>query len=707
MKCRPDFRFLPIVWLACQLLIAGKTAAAQERHPSVILISVDTLRADHLSSYGYKALQTPTIDSLAQGGTLFLQISSQVPLTFPSHVSLLTSKYPFSSGVVDNSQILPPHATTLATVLKSHGYRTGAFVGSFVLDRRFGLGEGFDVYDSPFQVNSAAPVELENLKRPAEQVISSAEAWLNQGSGKPFFLFLHLFDLHTPYQIPPGKSERFKVSYDSELSYVDEQLHKFLSFLNAKQIFDNTLVVFLADHGESLGEHGETTHGYFIYQSTLHVPLIFHCPARKAHQTRLVHSSAGLIDVAPTILDALNLPVPDTFEGRSLMNEVQGEFKSDREVYSESLYPALHYQCSALQSMRIGQYQYIQAPRPELYDLEDDPLERVNLYAKKPALAATLREKLRNIQARFSAAGAAAQPAMDPKVAEELRSLGYLPSASTVVNDFTSKIDPKDRLVQYSDVHSAITMAYGGDLKNAILVLEKVVNQVPELNDVRNLLAIFQQKSGQDKDALANLTEVLKADPLNTLAHFNAGSSAMKLNELDRAANEFQAAIAAASASHSGGATIILPARDMLGTVWMQQHRYDIASKQFETVLQTDPRDYIANYSLGWLARSKGNLEEARRRLEIAVGTQAGNPIAHDELGTIYLQEEKFADAEKQFREATALSPESVWPNYNLGLALMKEQRKAEAVSAFRKALAINPKFQPALKGLDQLQRQQ
>ncbi len=245
--------------------------------PPVILISVDTLRADHLSCYGYARLATPHIDSLARGGTLFSEISSQVPITLPSHVSLFTSTYPFANGIRENAQVLPAGAVTLATVLAAHGYNTAAFIGGYFLERRFGLAQGFRTYDSPFDTRAVKGAL--DLKRPAPQVLAGAEHWLEQNSSSPFLLFVHLFDLHQPYDAPAAYCARAPHSeYDQELAFVDDALGNFLQFLARSGLDRRALVVLFSDHGESLGDHGENTHGYFIYRSTLHVPLIFHWP---------------------------------------------------------------------------------------------------------------------------------------------------------------------------------------------------------------------------------------------------------------------------------------------------------------------------------------------------------------------------------------------------------------------------------------------
>jgi arylsulfatase A-like enzyme len=248
--------------------------------PPVILVSVDTLRADHLSCFGYTRLETPRIDSLAQGGTVFTEISSQAPITLPSHVSLFTSTYPFSSGIRENAQLLPPGAMTLATVLAAQGYKTAAFIGGYFLDRQYGLAQGFQTYDSRFDRRGIK--RAVDLKRPASQVIQAAEQWLGQNSGAPFFLFVHLFDLHQPYDAPAAYHARAPASeYDQELAYVDDSLGKFFEFLARSGLDRRALLVLFSDHGESLGDHGENTHGYFIYRSTLHVPLIFHWPLER------------------------------------------------------------------------------------------------------------------------------------------------------------------------------------------------------------------------------------------------------------------------------------------------------------------------------------------------------------------------------------------------------------------------------------------
>src|SRR2546428_2300500 len=314
-----------VVWALFSLAGVVDGRAAWTANPTqaptpVVLISVDTLRADHLSCYGYRRRKTLYIDSIASDGTLFSAVDSQIPLTLPSHVSLFTSTYPFYNGIEDNGEQLPPSAVTLAAILKSRGYQTAAFVGGFVLDSRFGMNQGFDVYDSPFDLHKKQSTDAGDIKRLGEDVVRSAIEWLRRNSTRPFFVFLHLYDLHTPYNLPAADRVRFGGGYDGELQYVDEQVGRFWEFLSQHGLLQKVLVVLTSDHGEGLGEHGEGTHGYFIYQSTLRVPLIIHWPAGSAKFPSRVGSVAGLIDVAPTILQFLSIPQPPHFQGRSLLD---------------------------------------------------------------------------------------------------------------------------------------------------------------------------------------------------------------------------------------------------------------------------------------------------------------------------------------------------------------------------------------------------
>ena len=388
------------------LALAALSFACAAATP-VILISIDTLRADHLSAYGYRRIATPNIDSFASGGTLFSNIACQTPLTLPSHTSLFTSTYPFENRIQENAELVPPGAVTLAGILKSHGYKTAAFVSSVFLEREMGLDQGFDTYDSPFNFAAFSPISGEMFfggaknsyavrdRRDGALTLYAALRWLAAQKGQPVFVFIHLFDLHTPYTITETAARSKGVSrYDGQLEYEDELIGRLKSAFVRTGWWDKSLTILLSDHGEGLGDHGESSHGYFIYQSTLRVPLIVHWPPGSAPKPPKIEQPAGLIDVAPTILDFLHLPAPPSFQGASLLSG------SPRVVYAESFHTHDSFGWSPLRAVRLGEYKYILAPHPELYNLANDPAEHTNIVASNPSKALDLRAQLAKLLAR-------------------------------------------------------------------------------------------------------------------------------------------------------------------------------------------------------------------------------------------------------------------------------------------------------------------
>jgi Tfp pilus assembly protein PilF len=674
-------------------------ASAVPRTPaSVILISVDTLRADHLSCYGYRRASTPHIDAISQRGTLFTQVNSQVPLTLPSHVSLLTSTYPFANGIEDNAAELGPDAVSLTTVLKSHGYRTGAFVGGFVLDRRFGLNGGFDEYDSPFDLHRQGGKDPSEIKRLGENVTSSAENWLAGNSGSPFFLFLHLYDLHTPYELPQGKKPpRGTSGYDVELGYVDGVLGQFWDFLQQRQLLTHTLVVFVSDHGESLGDHGESTHGYFIYESTLHVPLIFHWPTDSGPFPSQVDRPAALMDVAPTVLQYLSLPEPAHFQGRSLLSTLRGQASAaDEEIYSESLYAHNHFATSSLRSVRVGAYKYIQAPKPELYDLAHDPRESANLYETKHALALSLQERLAGLRSRYQPKNGTAPANLTPEVVERLRSLGYLSVGSSHPASLDAGPDPKDRIRAFEEYGRALLQAFAGDLTGADSELKRLLNEDPNLIDVRVSLGLDEQKLNQHEQAAREFQQALRQDPLNTLAHFNLAVSQVALNRPDDAVKELQAVLAMAP--------YYTRAEELLGTIWLQKHDYARAHTQFSHLLTIDPNDYAAHYNLGVLAVVEKQWTEGEQQLRAALNIDPSSPESHNTLGSLYLQLGELDKAQQEFERAVSLQPKFAWAHYNLGIVLHQEKQDDAALREFQRATDADPQFSAAREAARKLE---
>jgi tetratricopeptide (TPR) repeat protein len=668
--------------------------------PSIILISIDTLRADRLSCYGARGRSTPQIDSLTSGGTLFAQASSQVPLTLPSHTSMLTSTYPFTNGIVDNGQPLGPNAITLASVLKAKGYETAAFVGGFVLDRRFGLHWGFDWYDSPFNLRGRQGTDPGEVKRWGEEVTHATTEWLNGKSSSPFFIFLHLYDLHTPYQLPGTKQQRRagQLNYETQLAYVDDVLGEFLKYLRQNNLFDKTLIVLTSDHGEGLGDHGESTHGYFIYQSTLHVPLIIHWPVGTKHMPNRVEEPARLLDLAPTILQFAGLVRPPEFQGQSLLEMLNrpGSSAGSREVYGESLYASRHFGCSSLQSLQLGRFKFIEAPKPELYDLDRDPAESHNLYGSQRAMALSLRERLLAVRSRFQTAPPEAFQALSPEAVSALSSLGYAAVSTPTLSSSNSKPDPKDRLPEFERQNEAISLASSGRLAESNALLQQLRLKLPDVSDIPMTLGVNQQRLKLHTEAARTFREVLKTDPLNVQAHFNLSVSLVELSHLDEAIKELQAVLALAP--------YYTRADELLGTIWLKRQDYARAREAFNHLLTYVPEDYTANYNLGVLATLEGRWDEGELRLNRALAVDPNSYEANNTLGSLLLRRGELDRARDSFLKAIAQDDSLAGAHYNLGLVLRQQKKNQEAAEAFRQALSRDPQSVQARQALERLQ---
>jgi choline-sulfatase len=564
------------------------------------LISVDTLRADHLGCYGYHKLRTPHLDELARGGTLFSQVDSLVPLTLPSHTSLLSSTYPFVHGVEENGQKAPGGIVTLTKLLKARGYSTAAFIGGYVLDARFGLNQGFDVYDSPFHLRPDPGEEPPEVKRPAEAVLAAAIRWLNTQSGHPFFAFIHLYDAHRPYS---------HGSYDAEIAYVDDAVGRFQESLAARKLLQDTLIVLTSDHGESLGEHGEQTHGYFIYESTLRVPLIVRWPRAAAQYPARVDEPASLLDLAPSVLDFLGIPAPPQFQGHSLLKLLRPHPPESEPEYAESMYARDHLACSSLRSIRLGRYKYIEAPKPELYDLATDPGEMQNRYQSNRSVALDLKARLLSL---YKGERQTAQKPVDPEVISRLRSLGYLGGSPSKSG---SGADPKDRVGEYERYGRAIQFANTGHLAEAI----------------------------------REFKTLLEEDGQNVQAHFYLGVSYYRSGRLDDAVKALNATLMTASD--------YAPAEELLGTIWLLKKDYARARQQFAHLAAVVPENFGAHYNLGILAMREGRMQEAERELRAAARADPGSAQPHTALGSLYSAQGDLNRARGEFRRAVAIDP--------------------------------------------------
>ena len=669
LRKMPRFAFLPFLAFACQ----GWSAIAAT---PVILISVDTLRADHLSCYQPGRRPTPHIDSLASKGTVFSQVSSPFPLTLPAHAALFTSMYPAANGVQDNGVPLPSAAVTLATVLKSAGYGTAAFVGSFVLDRRFGLDRGFDIYEGPIDLHNRMDAGQVERKRPGAQVAEAATRWVEHNSGAPFFLFLHLYDLHLPYDLPQNPALRHgETGYSAELAYEDRVIGDFLSFLTRRQLFEKALIVFTSDHGEGLGEHGESTHGYFIYQSTLHVPLVIHWPAGFSRVPReRVDEPASLLDVAPTILDAIGVPAPREMRGHSLIAAGGGE------VYSESLYARNHFGCATLRSLRAGSYKYIEAPKPELYDLAADPKELHNLYDQQRPKAAAMGERMAALRAGSNpgpaARGSAKASPASSETARALRSLGYLSGPASGGPE--PRVDPKDRIADFERFYHALTLASAGKLTESDALLRELSEKVPGVVDVHINLGLNLQRRGNFAQAAAEFKTAIGQAPSDAQAHFELGFCYYHLRKSAEAVPELKAALQLEP--------WYTRAEEALAEISIQKKDFQEARGYLNHLLTVDANSYTAHYNLGILAAMQGDWNEAQQRMLSALRSDPRSAEAHDTLGKIYFQGGDLEQARRQFEEAVRLQPGMPAAHYDLALVLQKQGKSEEAAKELQAA---------------------
>jgi arylsulfatase A-like enzyme/Flp pilus assembly protein TadD len=504
----------------------------------VILVSVDTLRADHLPAYGYHEVDTPSLDALQKDSVVFDNALSPVPLTLPAHTSLFTGLLPYQHGVRDNvGYRLSPKTTTLASFLRQRGYATGSAVSAFVLDHATGVAEGFDEYLD--DVEMRAPGEaLGQVQRSGAVTEELLEQWITgQPPEKPLFAFLHLYEPHSPYDPPePFKSRYVRRPYDGEIAAADAIVGRFLDFLKSKQIYDKAIVVFLSDHGEGLGDHGEDEHGIFLYREELRVPLFVKLPGG-ARAGEHVDSPAGLVDVFPTVAALLGEKVPFPLAGEPFLagGAPPG---SQRRLYAETLYPRLHFGWSDLASLTDQRYQYIEAPKPELYDFTQDPAEKTDLSAGLPPAFRSMRAQLLATDRPLQPPGAA-----DEETIRKLASLGYLASRSP---DAAAKDlpDPKDRIRTVGRFKEASHLVALHRENDAVTLLRGLTAENPRMLEAWELLTRVLRQSGRPREALEALERADRLQPGTPQILAGLSDLSLESGDLAKARSLAQAAVA-------------------------------------------------------------------------------------------------------------------------------------------------------------------
>ncbi len=644
------FRRLILILTALSALHAAAQTPAKPPL-NVVLITIDTLRADHVGCYGYKQIKTPNIDGLAADGVRFERAFAVVPVTLPSHSSMLTGTYPMLSGMHDfSANKLSPLQPTLAAVLKQAGYQTGAVIASAVLDSRFGLNQGFDFYYDHFDFNRLDEANLDEMERPGNVVADVALDWLGKNSQKKFFLWMHLYDPHFPYHPPEPYSREYAAQpYDGEIAFADEQVGRLLRFLKENGIYRNTVIVLCGDHGESLGEHGEKTHGFFIYNATMHVPLIIRLPENAAART--VADPVSLVDLMPTVLSAVGLEIPSQVQGRSLLPELRGGLaardRAERTLYGETFLPRIHFNWSELRGSENTKYHFIDAPRPELYDLAKDPGEVHNLFTEKKAVAGEMRSKLAGLIRDYSAGKELAQKTgLDPALMERLKALGYAGFSGGSDPTISSRDlpDPKDRVVTYELISDAIADSQHGRYQESIEKLKDVVNTEPNSVPAHYLRGLDFYHLKMFGEAVDELQKTVQLSPDYALAFFNLGMAQ----------------------AHAG--------------------QIDAAIATLQRTLQLDATNFEAAYNLGVAFIQKRQLEPAAAALRQSVTIYPEFARGHRALGETLLYQNKLDDAIAELRRAVELAPQEPIMHESLAKALAAKGLTAEADEETRRA---------------------
>ena len=506
MNAFPRRSALAFALLAAWSCHRAETAVPVFSNAPVVVISIDTLRADRLPAYGYERGRTPNIDRLRADGVLFRNAYSHVPLTLPSHLSMLTGLLPAGHGVRDNIGYRYAAAgASLPQTLEKHGYATGAAVSAYVLRGSTGIGPLFDSYDDGVAFSAGA--DLGSLQRPGEATAAAARKWIAAHEASPFFFLLHLFEPHAPYEPPEPYRSAAPTAYDGEVAHADAIVGAFLDDLRTRGIYDRALVIILSDHGEGLGDHGENEHGILLYRETIHVPLIVKLP-KNARAGETIDTPVGLVDVFPTVAALVGVPAPNGLAGTALLGSTAATPGSSRRIFSETLYPRLHFGWSDLRSLIDDRHHYIDSPRAELYSLANDPGERKNVLDSERRAAASFRAELERFDRKITAPAAA----VSAEEAAKLAALGYV-SAPATTGASGALPDPKDVIGQYTEYNEAKTAMERGDVERAVAGYERVLAQNPGFADAALGLARAYEAARRYDDAIAVYRRTLERNP--------------------------------------------------------------------------------------------------------------------------------------------------------------------------------------------------
>ncbi|MGE5358644.1 MAG: sulfatase-like hydrolase/transferase [Bacteroidales bacterium] len=638
----------------------------QAPRPNLLLITLDTVRADHLGSYGYKLGSTPGLDRIAREGVRFTDATANAPLTGPSHAALLTGVYPARYGVRDNATTpIPAERTTLAQILKNAGYQTGGFVGSFILDRAYGFDHGFDEFDSRF--SGFITQQKMKASRTADDVLKAALPWIGQvPAGKPFFAWIHFYDAHTPYSPPAPYSATFRTHlYDGEIAYVDNAVGRLLAALERKGVLEQTLVVAIADHGESLGEHGEAEHGLFLYDGVLRIPWLVRLPGH-ARAGSVVSEQVRAVDLMPTVLQLLGVRTPGGLDGVSVVGPLEGRPRNNVPLsYAESFYGRFHHGWSETYSVRVGEWKFIDAPRSELYDLRTDKRETANIIDRQQGVAGRLGNDLHQIVAGLGSGAVTQARTPDRETMERLRSLGYVGFASPSGSSAGRGPDPKDKI---------------GELESFNRLLRAAATAL---------------RQNRPDTAIVSLKQALSIDDRSYDAHLLLGDVYTQRRQYDQALGEYDAA----SLINPGIIDPLLAAAD----VFLTRGNVGAALDRIKQAESISPEAHEIPLFRGIIAEIEGRPAEALELYQKAVRANPSDPRSKARLANVAQGLGRWDVATPMFTALLDMGWQPSRSHFGLGQAAEARGDKTAAIREYKKALALEPKFAPAKAALDRL----
>jgi arylsulfatase A-like enzyme/Tfp pilus assembly protein PilF len=663
------------------IVIAATTACRPspvQREPglNVLLITIDTLRADALGAYGNTTVSTPWLDRLSNGGARFSRALAQTVVTLPSHANILSGRYPFRHGVRENSGFrFPGDVDTLATLLKARGYRTGAFVSAFPLDVRFGLARGFDVYDDRYG-KGAERRAFREPERPGAATVAAAVAWINQQSNpqseirnpqSPWFAWVHLYEPHFPYAPPEPFATRYRQApYLGEVSAADAALAPLVSPILDQGAAARTLVVVTGDHGEALGDHGEQTHGLFAYDATLRVPLMFYQP--RLFRPRVLDDPVRHVDILPTVLDAVGIAPPAGLDGVSLLSAIETGRRVAPPSYFEALSASLNRGWAPLVGVASGSLKYIDLPIPELYDVASDPAESRNLASSRPTELRQMQALLGQLRADDRGITRAPESA---DTRERLRSLGYLTGTAAPKTRYTDADDPKRLVAVDRAVDELITRHQRGDLGGAVALGEDIVRQRPDMAVSLTHLAFLYNETGDHAKAARTARRALELNPA-------AADVASLLGAYLTEAGQAKEAVARLE-PYAGAPQPDVDVLIAYGVALASSGRSGEALAAFERARALDSGNGLPLANTGMVHLMSGDSARASAAFNAALAIDPALARAHNGLGVVAAQRGAFEEAAVHWKQAVALDPHDHQALYNLGDVSIRLGRPAEA----------------------------